>query len=341
MNRIGLDAHSASFTMAVMNEAGKVTQCLSRATSAENLIALVCAVRGPRELIVEESPVAQWVKETVEPYVDRLIVCDPRHNRLIAEAEFNDDRTSAIQLARLRRGGYIKEVVHLDGAQVPLRRGFLHYFDLTAQGVRLKNKLKATYRQAGMAPGGDGVYGQGRDAWLGGLGDRPALARRARDLYALIDAVEAMRQAGLNTLVRAARTDRAYRLLLGVPGVGPVVGCGYMAMIGTPHRFSRRNKLWKYAGLSTLRHVSDDRVYCDRSSTSGNRVLKWVVTQHYMGAVERPGADNRFRRLRDRLSHEGREQAIIRRTVCRHLLNVVRAVWMKGEPYCDKHTPLN
>jgi len=53
------------------------------------------------------------------------------------------------------------------------------------------------------------------------------------------------------------------------------------------------------------------------------------------GAVERPGADNRFRRLRERLCNEGHDRNVVRRAVCRSLLNVVRAVWMKGEPYRD------
>jgi len=340
MNHIGLDAHSASVTLAVMNEAGKVTRCLSRPTSARNLIELVSAVPGPRELIVEESPVAQWVKETLEPYVDRLIVCDPRHNRLIAEAEFNDDRTSAIHLAQLRRGGYIKEIVHLDFERVALRQDFLHYVDLNAQGVRFKNKLKATYRQVGIAARGVGIYRDDAHAeWLARLADWPALRRQAEHLFVLIDEIEAMKQECLKGMTRVARKKRAYRLLLGIPGVGPVVGCGYLAMIGTPHRFSKRNKLWKYCSLSNTRHISDGRVYQDRSSKSGNRVLKWVVTQHYMGAVERPGAHNRFRRLRERLSGEGHDRNVVRRTVCRSLLNVVRAVWMKGEPYRD--TPLS
>lgn len=335
MNRIGLDAHSATFTVAVMNPSGKVTRCLSRPTSAENLIDVVSAVKGPRELIVEESPVAQWVKETLESYVDRLVVCDPRHNRLIAEAEFNDDRTSAIQLANLSRGGFIKEVVHLDGRHVSLRQDFLHYSDLNAQGVRFKNKLKATYRQVGTAPRGIEVYHRKREVWLEGLGPWPALVRQAKDLYALIDEVEAMKQNCLKGMVQAARKDRAWRLLLGVPGIGPVVACGYMGMIGTPHRFSTRNKLWKYCSLSNTRHISDERVYRDQSSKSGNRILKWVVTQHYMGAVERPGSQNRFRRLHERLSADGHDRNVVRRTVCRSLLNVVRAVWMKGEPYRD------
>jgi len=334
MNRIGLDAHSASFTMAVVDEAGKVTRCVNREMSAENLIEVVSAVRGPKELVVEESAVAQWVKETIEPYVERLIVCDPRHNRWISQADFNDDRTSAIKLAKLGRMGELKEVVHPDEDQAPLRREFYHYADLNKQIVRYKNKLKGTYRQVAVRAVGDGLYAEkSREEWLGRLAEWPALRRQAEHLFALIDALETMKQDSLKSLVGQARRDPGYALLLGMPGAGPVVASGYVALIGTPHRFSRRNKLWRYSSLGNHRHTSDEKVYQDRPSKSGNRLLKWVVTQQYMAAVERSGKPNVFQRRYERLLREGHGPKVARRVVCRSLLSVARAIWRKGEAY--------
>jgi len=340
MNRIGLDAHSASFTMAVVNEAGKVMQCVNRPMSAENLIALVGAVPGPKELVVEESTVAQWVKETLEPYVDRLIVCDPRRNRWIAKEEFNDDRTSAIKLAQLQRGGYIKEIAHPSAEEAPLRQSFLHYTDLNQQVVRFKNKLKGTYRQAGVAVSGDGLYeADAHKEWLARLDATPALRRQAEHLFVLIDEIEQMKHETLRTMVRRARKDKAYALLLTMPGAGPVVSCGYVALIGTPHRFSRKNKLWRYAAFGNVLHISDDKVYQDRPSKTGNRALKWVVMQQFMGAVERAKKDNVFKRRYARLIAGGLGRKAARRQVCRSLLSVARAIWMKGEAY--REPPLN
>jgi len=340
MNRIGLDAHSASFTLAVVNEAGKVTRCLSRPMSAEKLIEVVGEVRGPKELAVEESAVAQWVKETLEPYVDKLVVCDPRRNRWIAKEDFNDDRTSAIKLAQLLRGGYLKEVAHLQERPAQLRRAFYHYADLNEQVVRFKNKLKGTYRQALVRVDGEAIYSERRrEEWLARLHDAPALRRQAGQLFVLIDLLEAMKQDCLKVLVAQARKDPGYRHLETIPGIGPVLASGYIALIATPHRFSRKNKLWRYAGLGNALHISDETVYQDRPSQSGNRLLKWVTTQHFMAAVERAEKDNLFKRRYERLLREGHSRKVARRQVCRSLLSVVRAVWMKGEAY--RETPLS
>jgi transposase len=166
-----------------------------------------------------------------------------------------------------------------------------------------------------------------------------ALRRQAEHLFVLIDEIAQMKQESLKAMVRWARQDSAYGRLLRMPGAGPVVACGYIALIGTPHRFSRKNKLWRYGCLGNTLHVSDDRVYQDRPSKSGNRLLKWVATQHFMGAVERAQADNLFKRRYERLLREGHSKKVARRQVCRSLLRVVRAVWMKGEPY--REAPLS
>jgi hypothetical protein len=166
MNFIGLDAHSASFTVAVVNGKGKLCWNISRATSEKNLIEVVAKVEGPRHVVVEESHMAQWVKMTLEPYVDKLVVCDPRHNRWIAEEDFCDDRTSAIKLAQLLRGGYIKEIYHPDDTGAALRSLFLNYYDLNHQISRFKCKLKATFRQTAVPVAGQAVYGEAAGSGL-------------------------------------------------------------------------------------------------------------------------------------------------------------------------------
>jgi transposase len=341
MYHIGLDAHSATFTIAVLNQKGKLVLNRRMPTSEENLIEQVNSLVGPLRLVVEECPLAQWVKTVLEPYVEELVVCDPRRNRWIAEEEFNDDRTSAVKLAQLMRGGYIKPIVHPGHEAYQLRRLFYHYFDLTGQVCRFKNKLKATFRLVGRRPVGGGVYTeQEREDWLRLLAGHGGLLHQARQLYRVIDLLEELKGKSLERSVGLARSIDAdsYELLNTVPGVGPVIGSGYMAIIVRPERFSRENKLWRYAGLGNARRISDGVVSKESPSKSGNRVLKWLVREHFQGAVLRAkgfGRSNRFNRHYAKLLADGQSQQVARRSVSRKLLSVVRAIWIKGEPYRD------
>jgi transposase len=334
MNTIGLDAHSASFTMAVLNHNGKLCYCKRWRTSEANLIREVGTIISPKQLVVEESHLAQWIKMTLEPYVDELIVCDPRHNRWIAKDDFANDRTSSIKLAQLCRGGYIKRVYHPDKHGIELRELFLHYCDLNRQLTRFKLKLKGTFRRVGIPVFGQDIYrGDQHKEFVQFLQPYPHLVHQANHLFTLVDSLERMKATTLKAIVKRAKKVPAYELLLDMPGAGPVIASGYLAMIVTPYRFSKRSKLWRYSGLGNVYHESDGVVYKNQPSKSGNRVLKWVVTQHFQGAVARSKKLNRFKEQHLRLIGRGLSYKESRRHVCRSILSVVRAIWMKGEPY--------
>ena len=340
MHILGLDAHSATFSMTILNSKGKVCQEVKRDTSAENLIEVVRAAPGPKVLVVEESHMAQWVKRTVERYVDKLVICDPKQNKWISQAEFNDDASSAQKLAQLYRGNYIKEIKHPDDEGAKLRGLFLHYYDLTQQVTRFKNKLKAVFRQEAIKTAGKGIYKEeDHELWLKKLREQKHLQHAARQDFELVDTLERLKQETYEIMVKLARKNRAYALLETLPGAGPMISTGYQVLLETPHRFSRKNKLWSYAGFANKRHTSDEVVYEEQASHCGNRPLKWVVIEHFLHAVQCARQENRFKRYYDKLRRKGLDETAARRAVCRALLSTVRAVWMKGEPYRDG--PLN
>jgi transposase len=334
MKILALDAHAASFTLEVMTPGGQVAKRLSREMSARNLIDVVQEVTGPKTLVVEESHLAQWVKRTLEPYVDKLLICDPQRNAWIAKDQFNDDESSAHKLALLHRGGFLKEIRHPDEKGEYLRSLFLQYYDLTQQLTRFKCKLKAAFRQEAIPTSGRGIYEEEQhEKWLRLLRPQKHLQHSARQSFEVIDLLAGLKEQTYKVMTQAARGQKAFELLQTIPGVGPVIATGYLALIETPHRFSCKNKLWNYAGLANTRHTSAEVVYEEHASQYGNRALKWVVIENFLHAVERPKNSNRFQRQYQSLRGKGLDDTAARRNVCRALLSTVRAMWMKEETY--------
>lgn len=334
MKTLALDAHAASFTLEIMMPNGQIAKSISRKTSAANLIDVVQSVPGPKTLVVEESHLAQWIKRTLEPYVDKLVICDPQRNAWIARDQFNDDQSSAHKLALLHRGGFLKEIRHPDEKGACLRGLFQHYYSLNQQITRFKNKLKAAFRQEAIPTAGGRIYAEEQhEKWLKQLRHRKHLHHTARQSFKLIDLLEELKEQTYKAMVQIAQKQKAFALLQTMPGVGPVIATGYLAMIETPHRFSCKNKLWNYACLANLRHTSDEVVYEEHASKQGNRVLKWVVVENFLHAVETPKEPNRFRRQYAALLSKGLSETAARRQVCRALLSTVRALWRKEEAY--------
>jgi len=336
VNHLGLDMHSSHFLLAHVNARGKFCRQYEQTTTGEHLLDVVGQVRGPKRLVVEESHLAQWVKHIAEPFVDELVICDPRRNRWISQDEFADDRSSARKLALLSHGGYLKAIRHPDQVGAELRCLFLHYHMLVRQTARFKNMLSATFRQVAIRAGGDDIYSSTeRAAWLGKLKGFAALRHRASQCFSLLDSLTQKKQQSFRRMVPRVRGSGTYQLLQTLPGVGPVIACGYLALIDTPHRFSRKNKLWAYACLGNKYHESDRAVYAHGPSKTGCRPLKWLVMQQFNAAVQRAKAPNRFKREYEHLLATGHGPKTARRQVCRSMLSSLRAMWMKGQAYRD------
>ena len=106
--------------------------------------------------------------------------------------------------------------------------------------------------------------------------------------------------------LKTARRHEAFGILRTAPGVGDLLASAYIAIIGTPYRFSHRNKLWRYASLGNIYHESDDKVYKDGTSRTGNRQLKWVTSQQMQACVFRARTANRFKKRYYQLIAEGK-----------------------------------
>ncbi len=81
-----LDLHSAYSVLGSMDHDGRTQPRMRFATQAEILRAQVKALkhkRRPLHLTMEAGALTRWASGIVRPLVERLIICEPRHNRLI------------------------------------------------------------------------------------------------------------------------------------------------------------------------------------------------------------------------------------------------------------------
>ncbi|MBI2830925.1 MAG: hypothetical protein HYX79_01550 [Chloroflexi bacterium] len=63
MNYIGTDSHISTLDFKVINETGKVKKAQKVVTSANNFLEFVKSVPKPRQVIIEEGPLAAWLLE--------------------------------------------------------------------------------------------------------------------------------------------------------------------------------------------------------------------------------------------------------------------------------------
>ena len=189
---VGMDVHQASIVLAVLNGAGKVVMESIIETGAETVRHFIKQLRGQVYVTFEEGTQATWLYNVLRTQVTEVVVCDPRHNKLLLAGN-KGDRVDARKLAELLRNGSLRAVYHGEQRMGTLKELVRNYDCLTRDMTRVMNRLKAIFRGRAIACGGREIYRlERRQQWLEKLVE-PGAKARASFLYEQLAALKQLR----------------------------------------------------------------------------------------------------------------------------------------------------
>lgn len=94
-------------------------------------------------VVIEATGNAAVVAEVLTPYVDRVVIANPRQVHMIAHAKVKTDTIDATVLAKLYASGFLPEVWVPDPETLALRRQVTRRTQLVRQRSRLKNLIQS------------------------------------------------------------------------------------------------------------------------------------------------------------------------------------------------------
>jgi transposase len=273
--------------------------------------------------------------------VTEVVVCDPRHNKLMQSGN-KSDRVDAQKLAELLRLGSLKAVYHGDNGVRMLKELVRTYDCLVSDTTRTMNRLKAIYRGRAIGCKGHDIYRPDRrQQWLEKLSE-PGAKQRADFLYQQLAALKPLRQEAKRVMVKEVRRQPAYPWLISVPKLGTVSVAQLIAVVGTPHRFRSKQQFWTYVGLAVVtRSTADHEVVggvLRRSkrpvSTRGlNRNHNHVLKRVFKNAASSACHNGPFKAGYDARVAQGMDPSLARLTIARQLAATTLALWKRGERF--------
>ena len=345
---VGMDVHRASIVIVVLNGAGKMVEATTIMTGAAAVRSYLQRLKGRVYVTFEEGTQAQWLYDVVQPLVTSVIVCDPRHNRLLAVGN-KSDRIDAQKLAELLRNGSLKAVDHADHGMRVLKELVRNYECLVQDMTRVMRRLKAIYRGRAIACKGHDIYRQDkRTKWLRKLKEVGA-KQRAGYLYEQLAALRPLRQKAKLAMLREARQQAAYPWLLSVPRLGPVSVAQLLAIVGTPHRFRSKRQFWNYVGLAVVTRSTADQEVVNgvlrRSrrpiATRGlNRNHNHLLKRVFKTAATSACHNAPFQAAYEVRVQRGMDPALARLTIARLIAAITLSLWKRGELFKVKKMKL-
>ena len=338
---VGMDVHLLCIVIAVMDQRGKILSRSVIETSTQAVRDFLAGLRGEIHVTFEEGTLAAWLFDVVEPLVDRLIVCNPKHNKKRMGRNRND-RIDAATLAELLRLNAVKAVYHGEHGTKALKHLMRSYECFASDITRVKNRLKSLYNSRAMRSRGRELYHLSkREGWIEKLEDAGE-RKRAELLFLQLEELKRLKRAAKKAMIAESRRHEAEPLLSQIPELGPVRVAQIIATVDTPHRFRTKRQFWKYLGLAVETRSSADHEVVDgrvrrrekRVETRGlnedyNRRLKSV----FKSAATHACSCGVYKEYYAGLVEGGMRPEMARLCVARKLAAAVLAVWKSRESF--------
>jgi transposase len=311
-------------------------------TNGRALIEYVRTIPGERYLCLEEGEQSQWLVELLAPHVTKVEVIQPEKRR-----GPKDDAHDAFEVAEIiRTGRRCRRVYKELFAFRSLREASRVYSMLTADVVRLKNRVKSFYRGRGVGCTGTRVFGKrDRESLMEKL---PAETRRALELvYRELDEATGLHKEARGHLIQESHKHSISRTLETAPGLGPIRVAQLLPIVVTPHRFRTSRQFWAYCGLAVVTHSSSDwdRVGGRWVRSAGvqtrglNRNRNGKLKDIFKGAATLVCGQLSTHPLHQdyqSLLEKGVRPTLARVTIARKIAAIVLAMWKQQTPY-DSH----
>ncbi len=337
---IGLDAHVASCTLAIISQTGKRLRDFPVETNGAALVEAIRAVPGHRHLIFEEGTQSAWLYETLARHVEEIVVTG-----IIRSRGPKSDRRDAYALAeKLRIGAVDKPVFKAPSQFTQLRELARVHAMLVRDVVRVQARLKFIYRSRGVATTGTAVYGPTRrHQWQDQL---PVASRLVTTkLYAHYDFLLELKKQSEKELIAEAHKHSIARILETAPGLGPIRVARLLPIVVTPYRFRTKRQFWSYCGLGIVMRSSSDWVRNDggqwqRAQVAQTRGLS-RQHNHTLKDIFKGAATTVVQQARrvpiyadyERLLESGTKPNLAKLTLARKIAATVLRMWKDEEVY--------
>ena len=190
---IGIDVHTETISIAVLNSTGKLVMESVIETKALTVIQFMQGLRGDLHVTLEEGIWAAWLYDLLRPHVHQVLVCDRRQNAFLKVGN-KSDKIDARKLAELLRSNLLRPVYHGEHGVRTLKELSRSYLAIRGDLARVMTRLKAVYRSWAIPCVGKQVYApRYRAEWLGKLSEA-GVRRRAEIYYEQFDALRSLRQ---------------------------------------------------------------------------------------------------------------------------------------------------
>jgi transposase len=334
MNSIGIDYHKRYSVLSVLNAEGKEEKLCRIEHSYPELLVQVIADHAPCQVAFESTMNWGWLYDLLEeiPGLERIVMANPLHVRLIAAAQVKTDKIDARKLATLLRVDLLP-ASHIPDKATRARKEVLRQRTfLVRERTKVRNRIhRLLGRQHGLAmPKVSDLFGKKGMSALRKLSLAEPDAMLLNQQLELLDLLGKQIRELEKQIAADGEGDDATQWLSSMPGIGVVLGNVIATEIDGVTRFGQSGDLVAYAGLIPSTSSSGDKTYHGRLVPGCNKWLRWAFVEAAWVAV---GCSPDFGDLYHHHRQRGKKANTAILIVARRMCQIAYRILTEHRPY--------
>jgi transposase len=262
---------------------------------------------------IEATGATQWFERLMAECGHELWVGDPAEIRARMVRKQKTDTRDALHLLDLLLTDRFPKVWVPSPEERDARQLLQHRQKLVRMRTSVKNQLHGLAMGQGLCRK-QKLWSAGGRKQLEALELGPWASRRRQELLKLLDELDPqIRELDPEVEAEAARRPEV-RLLMKLPGVGPLTGLAYVLTLGPVERFARSRQVVSYLGLNPQEDSSSTHQRFGHISKQGNTLMRWLLVEAGQTAARLdPELRRVYKRLKVRRGANVAKVAIARR----------------------------
>lgn len=275
----GIDLHKKATFISVIDDKGNLVAKKNLASKEKTIGDFLASLPQRPKLVMESTRAWYWLYDFLKATGYEVVVSNPKKTKAIAAAKIKNDKLDSHMLAQLLRADLVSTVYVSDPATRELKELLRHRARLVRDASRMKNRIHNLLAKNNVELPVSDIFGVKGRKLLSQV-ELPAHHQRPLERYLhLYDELRASIEPLDKEVQERAKEEDQARLLMSLPGVGPVVALTLLAEIGDISRFKSHRQLASYAGLVPSLRSSAGKDHLGRISKEGSAWMRWALVE--------------------------------------------------------------
>jgi len=331
----GIDLHKKTSFITTVDEGGKVVFRRNFANQEEHILNFFVNLDRPTKIVIESMCSWYWLYDLLKAHHFNVVISNPLKTKAIASAKIKNDKVDSHMLAQLLRADLIATVHVCSLKTRKLKELLRHRQRLVRDATRMKNRIHMLLMKNNISIAVKDLFGVKGIKCLKEIELPIYYQKQLKSYLTLYGHLSKQIEPLTKRIGHLAAKDPMAKLLMTIPGIGPLTAMYIKAEIEDISRFPSYRNLASYAGLVPSLDASADKSRTGRITKQGSPYLRTALVEAAQ-VIPRMKKSRLNIFYRKRIVRAGYQKAIV--ATAHKILQYVYYVLKNQTPYLEQYT---